>query len=101
MDIITFPKNERDDVQKRLEENLEVSTVRVGKEFDKYLLGEKYETEWGDIIEITKQEIFQDIDDIPTLNKMSNEMVGSIKEGMTEHGAEWLHFKKSTLSSRA
>jgi len=52
MEIINFPKNEWEDIQKRLEENKPVYTVRVSEEYGKYQEGDLLETEWGTKVKV-------------------------------------------------
>jgi hypothetical protein len=49
---ITFPKNEWADIQKRLNENEIVYTIRVDKEYEKYSIGDTLVTEWNTKIKI-------------------------------------------------
>lgn len=49
MNIITFPKNEWNDVKSRLSEGKIVYTIRVDNdnEYGKYRAGDVLKTEWG------------------------------------------------------
>ncbi|MDD4804255.1 MAG: hypothetical protein PHN69_03700 [Candidatus Pacebacteria bacterium] len=49
---ITFPKNEWGDIQRRLNENKVVYTVRVDNEYGKYKIGDILETEFGNSVQI-------------------------------------------------
>jgi len=52
MTRITFPLKEWPSIQARFKEGKTVYTIRVSNELNKYKLGERYITDWNDIIEI-------------------------------------------------
>ena len=53
MKVIPFPKEETDQVRNRIDTTGIVSTTRVEDEFGKYDRGQRYQTTWGDTLEVT------------------------------------------------
>ena len=49
---ISFPKNEWNDIRRRLDLGLDISTVRICNEYNKYKKGITYKTDFGYNIEV-------------------------------------------------
>lgn len=50
--LITFPRNEWDNIKSRLNNAKTVYTIRAGNEYEKYKIGDVKVTEWGSKIKI-------------------------------------------------
>ena len=97
--IIFFPKEEWKSVKKRLENGEEVSSTRnsCGKNKRVFKVGQKYKTDWGMKIKITKVQHFDNPEKIPAWNKMTKAMQKSIKQGIKMCGTDnlqWIHLRK-------
>jgi len=95
---ITFPKVEWKELKKKLEDGEELSSVRnsCGKEKKVFKVGERYTTQWGVEVIISKIEYFDDPKKIPTWEKMNKTMQKSILYGVKMCGASnlaWIHLK--------
>lgn len=58
---ITFPQDEFHDILDRLSKGLDVSSVRVHREFNKYKQGQRYKTPWGEEVIIINIRRISDI----------------------------------------
>jgi len=96
---ISFPKVEWDDVKEVLNSGKLQSTTRNSCHKNKivFKVGQKYKTQWGDVVQIIKVQSFDDPKRIPTWNKMNKTMKKSIIYGIKMCGIEnlqWVHLKK-------
>jgi hypothetical protein len=78
--IIKFPKHEWNDYKKRLKNNEIISTTRIYDEFDKYVIGHKYKTEWDDILKVVKVNKLNNIKDHPWYNNMDKNDIKQISK---------------------
>jgi len=96
---ITFPKPEWKSIKDHLNSGKVVSTTRnsCGKNLKVFKVGQKYETQWGDVVVIIKTIHFDDPEKIPTWSKMNKGMRDSIIWGIKMCGTKnlyWVHLKK-------
>jgi len=97
-DVFIFPKEEHKDIIKKLNNNEVVSTTRnsCGNNKKVFKVGQKYKTQWGGEIKISKVQHFDDPKKIPTWNKMNKPMQKSILYGIKMCGTDnlqWIHLR--------
>jgi len=79
-DLITFPREEWDDIKERLGRNEIVHSIRVDRDYDKFKKGKFYITEWGRLIEITSIEKLSSIDDYYYYNELNSAQKNDLKK---------------------
>lgn len=72
-ETITFPKNEWQDIRKRLDGGRFVFSVRVSADYDRFKIGKVYFTEWEDKIKIIDSQKINSIEDYEYVNELSKE----------------------------
>jgi len=81
--IITFPKAEWADIQARLASGLELFTLRVALEFDKYAVGEELVTEWGEKVRVIKKEtVTGGVEELKLTYKYFNQLTAPMLKDM-------------------
>ena len=94
--IITFPKDEWEDIRRRLDNNQVVWTIRVDKEYEKFKVGDVLDTEWNEKIEILSvKKINNGIKELEKEYQFFDKLTGEMLEELKPYNAmEIISFKK-------
>lgn len=70
--VLLFPKEERSNLIKRIENNKPIITIRINKEYGKYKLGQTYHTNLGYDLKVVKEQYIDDIKKYQYYNQIKN-----------------------------
>ncbi len=85
LDFITFPENEYEDYQKRLNTNKIIYTTRVSNEVGKYQKEKFYNSIFGQL-KVVYLKHFEKIEEHPFYSELKEEQIKVIKKYILEHG---------------
>lgn len=72
---IKFPKSECEDLKKRLEDGKSIHTIRVGKDYGKYDVGDVVKTEWGDTLRVIGSKKIEGIEEYEFYSDITKEQL--------------------------
>ncbi len=76
---MTFPRIEQEDIKKRLYSGKEVSTIRCSNHYKRFKLNQICQTQWGDLIKVTKVININKPTDLEYYNQFDTKMKSDIK----------------------
>lgn len=84
--LITFPKNEWDDIKNRLNQNKIVYTIRVSNEVGKFKVGDIVKTEWGMEVKILSvKKIKGGIEELKSAYKYFDQLTKEMLQELSEY----------------